>query len=118
MKRAHPEAAAIWKLEPQQRGAPHYHLLLFGIEFIPHQVIARWWYEVVGSGDKRHHLVAGISIEAVKSRAGDVLRLQALHGQGDRSAAASSSRVWGFTRARRRPLLFQIKPAGRFPSMR
>jgi|SRR5579862_337837 len=67
MKRAHPEASAIWKLEPQQHGAPHYHLLLFGIEFIPHQVIARWWYEVVGSGDKRH-LGAGISIEAVKSR--------------------------------------------------
>lgn len=48
--------AGVWKLEPQQRGAPHYHLMVWGVsleelrEFVP-----RAWYEVVGS-DSAYHL--------------------------------------------------------------
>ena len=67
--RAYPECSGIWKLEPQERGAPHFHLLLFGVDFIHHSILAQWWYEVVGSGDERH-LQAGIRIEAVRSREG------------------------------------------------
>ena len=29
LKRRHPECSGIWKLEPQSRGAPHFHLMVF-----------------------------------------------------------------------------------------
>lgn len=56
-KRAYPEAGAIWKLEPQQRGAPHYHLLVWGCETSDLQ---KWtvenWYQIAGGGDINHYL--------------------------------------------------------------
>lgn len=55
MKRKFPEHGSIWKLEPQQRGAPHYHLLVWGVEW---GQLFNWvlenWYEIAGQGDFRH----------------------------------------------------------------
>jgi hypothetical protein len=59
----------IWKLEPQQRGAPHYHILVWGIAFLHHALLARRWFEIVGSNDPAH-LAAGTRVEAVRSRHG------------------------------------------------
>ena len=64
-----PGIGAIWKLEPQQRGAPHFHLLVWGVPFLPCGVVAQRWYEIVGSSDPMH-LVAGTSIERVRSARG------------------------------------------------
>lgn len=45
----------VWKLEPQKRGAPHYHMMLWGCEL---PVLAVWlpgaWYDIAGNGDKNH----------------------------------------------------------------
>lgn len=66
--RSWPDAALIWKLEPQKRGAPHFHLLVFGDQEIQRAKV--WvsdsWYEVVGSGDEKH-LRAGTKVEKVRS---------------------------------------------------
>jgi hypothetical protein len=57
----------VWKLEPQRRGAPHFHLLLFGLEEgLSKDWLSRSWYEVVGSGDERH-LRAGTRVEGIRS---------------------------------------------------
>ncbi len=64
--RAFPEAAGLWRIEAQTRGAPHYHLVLLGVERIPHEWIAENWYEVADTGDERH-LSAGTEIRRVKS---------------------------------------------------
>lgn len=56
--------SAFWFLEFQERGAPHFHI--FGTDRIDHAELARWWYEIVGSGES-DHLKAGTSIEALKS---------------------------------------------------
>lgn len=87
--------AAFWKLEPQKRGAPHFHLMLWmerwhlsglerrGKRWKPNEKrhvdvwaggvlrefigwCAEAWYEVVGSGDERHRN-AGTSVEVVRS---------------------------------------------------
>ena len=64
----------VWKLEPQKRGAPHFHLVLC-IEgeksddsFLPilREFIAEAWFEVVGTG-KPEHLMAGTQVQQVKS---------------------------------------------------
>lgn len=57
LKRKYPEAGYIWKLEPQKRGAPHYHMLLWGVKITE---LLGWvvdaWYEVAGNGDPKHKL--------------------------------------------------------------
>lgn len=66
LRRRYPEVCVIWRLEPQQRGAPHYHLLIFGVSFLPKQWLSQNWFQVVGSGDDRH-LRAGTQVAQVKS---------------------------------------------------
>lgn len=66
LKRAHPSAWAVWRLEPQKRGAPHYHLLVFGVSVLEIAWLSRTWYEAVESGDERH-LRAGTQVQRVES---------------------------------------------------
>ena len=56
LKRRFPDAGAIWKLEPQERGAPHYHMLVW-VEVKEMQFlgwVAQNWYEIAGQGDYNH----------------------------------------------------------------
>jgi hypothetical protein len=84
---------AVWKLEPQRRGAPHFHLLLLvparwcdglqvtGQRKIGERTVTYWaggrlsefrqwlsraWFEVVDSGDERH-LRAGTNCEPIEA---------------------------------------------------
>ena len=76
--RAFPDVGLIWKLEPQKRGAPHYHMLVYGVE--EHDLFmftVSAWYEIAGDGDRRHlafHLGAlkksKPCVQAVYSREG------------------------------------------------
>jgi hypothetical protein len=65
LRRKAPCAAFLWKLEPQERGAPHFHVMGIGVRYIDREWVARSWYEIVGSGDP-DHLKAGTRIEAPK----------------------------------------------------
>ncbi|GAB6888977.1 hypothetical protein JCM13304A_24800 [Desulfothermus okinawensis JCM 13304] len=82
-----PEAFGIWKLEPQKRGAPHYHLVIYGLhlkskrEFLGFKNwLSQAWYRIVKSGDKKH-LSAGtqvINLEYIQEKKGqdlDILNL-------------------------------------------
>lgn len=57
-----PNVFVMWRKEPQKRGAPHLHLLIFNVPYVPADVVGRWWWEVVGSGDEEH-LKAGVRVE-------------------------------------------------------
>ena len=61
-----PDAFAYWKLEPQKRGAPHFHLMLWGPKRKARAWLAKAWYEIVGSGDGRHYR-AGTQWDRAKS---------------------------------------------------
>jgi hypothetical protein len=67
--RKFPHAGAVWKLEPQRRGAPHFHLVVCGVPHLGKAWLSRAWYEVVASGDERH-LRAGTQVQAVQSHRG------------------------------------------------
>ncbi len=55
LKRQFPDASCVWKLEPQKRGAPHYHLLVWGCDFVRLRLfVPMAWYQVVGSVDPKH----------------------------------------------------------------
>lgn len=55
LQRKYPKAGFIWKLEPQQRGAPHYHLLVWGCKT---SELLAWtvknWFDIAGNGDYQH----------------------------------------------------------------
>lgn len=47
LRRRDPESSGIWRLEVQQRGAPHYHLLLWNVEFWPKDEVQDAWGEII-----------------------------------------------------------------------
>lgn len=61
----------IWKLEPQERGAPHFHLAVYTEMWMGPKWLARKWYRIVGSGDRRH-LRAGTGVERARTRRGSL----------------------------------------------
>lgn len=69
--RVFPDLGFIWKLEPQKRGAPHFHLLVWGEETrtaarampaVPEpqtsfrEWLPRAWFDIAGAGDENHLL--------------------------------------------------------------
>lgn len=66
LARRHPGASAVWRLEFQVRGAPHFHLLLWGCKWMDRGWLSGSWFQVVGSGDQRHHK-AGTRVEFIRS---------------------------------------------------
>jgi len=95
IKRAYPAAAAIWKLEFQKRGAPHFHLLVWGVKYA-HLVlsVSKLWYEVVGSGDDRH-LRAGTRVENVRDWRGVMAYASKYLGKLESVPTNEPGRFWG-----------------------
>lgn len=57
LARKFPNVAGVWKLEPQKRGAPHFHVMVWGVDYMDLLAfVPQAWYEVVGSGDENHLL--------------------------------------------------------------
>lgn len=54
--------AYLWVLEFQQRGAPHFHLLVSG--WLPKWELSLAWYRIAGGGDERH-LSFGTQVKAI-----------------------------------------------------
>jgi len=65
-----PKCFGIWRIEPQLRGAPHFHLLLSGqpwtlLKF--RKWVKKAWFKIVNSGDQKH-FYAGTQVDKVYSR--------------------------------------------------
>lgn len=54
--------STIWKLEPQDRGVPHFHLIVYGIQFIPIPLLLKIWHEVTDETSHQHRK-AGVDLE-------------------------------------------------------
>lgn len=66
-----PDAAAIWRLELQERGAPHFHLILFNVPWLHIPWLDSAWAGVVDADDVKHER-AGTRIEWPKKWKGTV----------------------------------------------
>ena len=57
IKRKFEDVGFIWKLEPQERGAPHYHLLVWGVDVGDLSLwVPQAWHEIAGKEDVNHLL--------------------------------------------------------------
>ena len=45
--RTFPDCAAFWRMSLQERGAPHFHLLVYGTAFFDERSLRTWWADVV-----------------------------------------------------------------------
>lgn len=53
----HKNAGVIWKLEFQQRGAAHFHMMLWGLDLeTAQEYIPSLWHKIAGAGDDNHLL--------------------------------------------------------------
>jgi hypothetical protein len=61
--------AYCWFMEFQKRGAPHFHILVSGGDYIDRLDLSNRWYEVVGSGEFAHYM-AGTNIRKPTKKRG------------------------------------------------
>jgi hypothetical protein len=102
LHRAYPGAGYIWKMECQKRGAIHFHLLVFGVKFLPWEWIAQVWMEIVAQGaglsDKqlKDQLDAGTQVQAAKSLWEAKSYLEKYLGKTDQTGELDNpGRWWG-----------------------
>ena len=56
LRKRYPKAAAMWKLEPQERDAPHFHFLIWGLKYVPWQWVAVHWACIIHGLNSRRML--------------------------------------------------------------
>ncbi len=47
-RRSSKDVSSIWRMEFQERGAPHFHLIVFGLDYIKKEYVAKLWAETIG----------------------------------------------------------------------
>jgi hypothetical protein len=101
LARQYPGCGVIWKMECQKRGSIHFHLLVFGVAFVPHEWVSQTWRDVVAPGDD-DQLTAGTSIEAANNfwQARHYLE-KYLGKQVDGEKLEEPGRYWGVRRLER-----------------
>jgi hypothetical protein len=48
VRRFAPQSSAVWRLEYQKRGAPHYHFIFYNLPYIPKEDLQKAWAEIIG----------------------------------------------------------------------
>jgi len=94
-----PSAGFIWKLEFQQRGAPHFHPFVWGLKDEQFRDFIHWisdtWNEIAGDGDPCHWL-AGTSVERMRSVGGAIGYVSGYASKTDQTLPGQKvGRYWG-----------------------
>jgi len=92
---------AIWKLELQQRGAPHFHIVVAFDHAVAKEDIKRWvmssWHECVGTDDTQH-LFVGTDVRPLYNPRHNKLMSYLLKYLGKTDAPGQerpTGRIWG-----------------------
>lgn len=105
LEKRYPRMAAIWKLEFQERGAPHFHILVWGCK--PwHQWVAVTWWKICGKVSKDHRR-AGTRVEVLRSYRGTLAycgKSYMAKGTVPPQDGQNWGRLWGVRRKARLPL--------------
>jgi hypothetical protein len=103
-KRRYAHGSFVWRLELQKNGSPHFHLLVYGVPFMPHEWVANSWFEVVASGNE-FHLKAGTEVRRVVSaKAALSYAAKYVAKLPESEDVATEGRVWGVIGRRNIPI--------------
>jgi hypothetical protein len=110
IERQWPAASWVWRLEFQKRGAPHFHIFLYGIydklgrQRFKLEWISDVWFEIVGSGDEKHRR-SGTTVEDIRSRAGAMSYAVGYASKRDQTLPGERvGRYWGVCGRTRLPV--------------
>lgn len=102
IRRRASEASAVWRLEYQDRGAPHFHILAYNWPYISFETVKMWWGEIIGVP---YDLTLFVRIEQVRSKRGTMYYASKYMGKPTSKPAAGAffisdaylyaGRVWG-----------------------
>lgn len=107
-----PKAAGVWKLERQQRGAPHVHLMLYNVAFLPHRWLAVAWH-MIAAPKSPEHLRAGTQVQRCRSHRQAMCYAAKYLGKPSGGGDTESwGRRWGIWNARFLPLTLIVAPIG------
>lgn len=127
MERRWPSFSAHWKLEPQERGVPHFHLCIYGVDYTQENMafMRDAWHEIAGRGHSAHLAYGFVAdhVEGGSTKARDYLAkyvskdgaLTLNHDVGRfASSSPSVGRFWGVINRQAipyaTPLPLQIPP--------
>jgi len=106
--RRYPHVPIIWRLEFQERGAPHYHLMVFTPWFISWRWVAGAWYEATDKADV-YTLLAGTETRAVRTWRGVMFYAAKYMSKTTRLPATSApGRLWGCHNRADLPIRLQV----------
>jgi len=112
-QRAVGKVGLIWKMEFQERGAPHFHIVFFGLPFISKHTVQKWWGSIIKQerpwtrielvrnvknvlGYVLKYLAKDSSVPAEKEApVGLSVPHNSTDAQVDRPLAPATGRVWG-----------------------
>ena len=55
----------VWRMEFQERGTVHFHLMLFETRFLNAEKVSEWWHEITDETSEQHRK-SGVDIELVE----------------------------------------------------
>lgn len=101
-----PRLAVVWRLEYQERGAPHLHMIIYNCPFIDKFWIQNAWGEIIGQARpftriesihsyKKLVNYASKYAAKIESCGFNIVAYQAAEGKNSRYGGKSAGRVWG-----------------------
>jgi hypothetical protein len=51
-RRKFPNASIIWTMEAQERGAPHWHMIVYNVGYVAHEWVGQTWADITGGNAK------------------------------------------------------------------
>lgn len=63
LERKYGEIAMLWKMEPQKRGVWHFHLMVFGIRFLPHRAAKAMWGAILSTQGIKGAFHRGVDVK-------------------------------------------------------
>jgi hypothetical protein len=93
LQRKWPGAGAVAVLETQADGTPHFHLVLFGVAFMPWRWLASTWDDIIGN-DVTPEKSASTQVQRVRSRKGTMSYLRKYLAKAEDQGEAAWGKRW------------------------
>jgi hypothetical protein len=92
---------AVWRLEFQRRGAPHYHIFYLDCPFIPVREWCALWSDVIHTNSENHRKI-GVDVKLVADRTAERLiafyvgkYVAKVNGENEHGNTRKCGRWWG-----------------------
>lgn len=96
--------SCVWKMEPQERGTPHIHMIVYGVSYIDAQTVSKVWHGVTEETSEKHRK-AGVDVQTAVNENGKLQAYLSKYmaevydgwpGAEEGDPWAETGRWWGF----------------------